>query len=289
MAYVTTLDAMQLFVEELGAGTPLLLVHGFTGSSGAWGREVKTALARRFRLLCVDLLGHGRSDKPEDPDRYALEAMVDDLCTVIDAVGIPRAVWAGYSMGGRIALGAGVLRPTRVSALLLESASPGLASTTRKAARVASDEALARMLETQGIEAFVDHWMKLPLFRTQSRLTRERFEEERRRRLRNAPRALAACLRGLGSGAQPSFWPALSGLHIPTRLLVGEMDKKFRAIAHEMERALPQAQVQTLAATGHATHLECPTEYVDAVRGFCEDTIDARGDAKDEGPMDARA
>jgi 2-succinyl-6-hydroxy-2,4-cyclohexadiene-1-carboxylate synthase len=288
MPRVTTRDGLHLFVEDLGAGKPLLLVHGFTGSSEAWGRELKDSLASRLRLLCVDLLGHGGSDKPETPGRYALDAMVEDLCDVLEARNLQRTIWLGYSMGGRIALGAAIRRPERVSALVLEAASPGLAGASERAQRVADDERLAQTLETEGIETFVKRWMDLPLFRTQRRLGPERLAEERERRVRNAPRALAACLRGLGPGVQPSLWQALPRVHVPTLLLVGEEDAKFRGIAARMAHALPRSLTRTLPQAGHATHLECPALYVEAVREFCERASDDKGETRHEDPMDLR-
>jgi len=131
--------------------------------------------------------------------------------------------------------------------------------------------------------------MRLPLFRTQTRLAPTRLEQERRRRLQNAPLPLAACLRGLGTGAQPSLWAALEGVQIPTRLLVGEKDAKFRDIARDMARALPRASTHVVTGAGHATHLECPEAFVKAVRTFCENTIEARGDSTYEDAVDGRA
>ncbi len=286
MVGVSTRDGMRLHLEEDGAGVPVLLVHGFTGNSAAWGAELKGSLSRRVRSVSVDLLGHGASDKPEDPKRYALDEMVDDLCQVLDARQIARAVWVGYSMGGRIALAAAVRRPERVRALVLEGASPGLEQAQERAQRVADDERLARMLDDDGIESFVTHWMSLPLFQTQRQLGPERLAAERSRRLQNSARALAACLRGLGLGAQPSLWPELPEVRVPTLLIVGERDPKFRGIAARMESAMPLARTQLLPRAGHATHLERPTLYAEAVGRFCTQTSEDRGGARDEGRMD---
>ena len=91
-------DGRSLAIFEKGTGTPALLVHGFTGSHAAWRPEVIDGLAEGVRLLAVDLIGHGASDRPHDPARYALSAVVDDLCDVLDALDVPRAIWIGYSM-----------------------------------------------------------------------------------------------------------------------------------------------------------------------------------------------
>ncbi len=261
-------DGEALAVRSAGAGDPLLLVHGFTGAAEAWGEDLLGVLAGRFRVIAVDLLGHGGSSRPLDPARYALPEQVSDLCEVLDACGAPRALWVGYSMGGRIALTAACERPGRVHGLVLEGASPGLAQPEERTARTASDDALAERLERLGIEAFVDGWMAQPLFSTQQRLGPVRLAAERERRLRGDPRALAACLRGAGSGAQAPLWDRLDRIDAPVLLVAGEEDAKFRALADAMARSLPRAEAQWIPGAGHATHLEDPDAFTRAVCRF---------------------
>lgn len=263
-------DGVALRLHLRGRGPALLLVHGFTGSSAAWGAGVCEPLARAGRLIAVDLPGHGQSDPVRDPSRYEPRELVADLCEVLDAQGIPDAVWIGYSMGGRLALAAAVHQPERVRALVLEGASPGLREAAERRARRAADEELARRLERDGIEAFVEHWMAQPLFASQAELAADLSSRERRRRLANDAHALAACLRGFGTGAQPSFWDALPGLRIPVLLLTGERDRKFRGIADAMAAALPCATRAEVAGAGHATHLENPPAFANRVCEFLD-------------------
>lgn len=261
-------EGLALRVHERGAGPPLLLLHGFTGSVEAWGEPLLAALACGHRVLAVDLHGHGRSDAPADPARLTVERVVDDLARVLEALDAPRATWVGYSMGGRVALAAAALRPGRVDRLVLESASPGLASAEERRQRREDDEARARDLEEGGIEAFVERWMALPLFATQRSLPRPVREAERRRRLGNRPGALAASLRGMGTGSQPSFWEALPSVRAPALLLTGAEDAKFRGLADAMAASLPDARRRDVAGAGHAVHLEAPDAWIEAVRGF---------------------
>ena len=276
-----------LAFEELGAGEPLLVIHGFTGSSHAWRPELKEELSRQRRVICVDLIGHGESSRPSQPEAYRLDENVEDLCAVLDACEVERALWVGYSMGGRIALGAAVNRPDRVCGLALEGASPGLRERSERRIRVASDEKLALCLEEEGLEAFVESWLKLPLFETQARLPRAERERSHRLRLANAPSALAACLRGLGTGCQPNFWPALRGIRIPVRLLVGEKDMKFRRIAARMQAELPFADTRILPGAGHTTNLEDPRAFAAALLEFSDQIYAKKGDSENEDIMAA--
>lgn len=252
-------------MEERGTGAPLLLVHGFTGSVEAWGEEILSALADRHRVLAVDLIGHGRSSRPHDPDRYALQEILLDLLEVLDAADLDRARWVGYSMGGRVALAAAVLHPHRVASLVLESASPGLATEEEREERRRSDDALARRLESEGIEPFVDEWMALPLFATQRRLPEATLRAARERRLGNEPAALAACLRGLGTGSQPSFRDRFDQVRARTLVLAGARDRKFAALARRMAEGIPDATLRLVADAGHTVHLEAPGAWLDAV------------------------
>lgn len=260
-------DGLHLHVEERGAGDPLLLIHGFTGSVEAWGEPILSGLAAHHRVLAVDLVGHGRSSRPHDRRRYALDEVLSDLLEVLDAADVERARWVGYSMGGRVALAAAVFHPERVGSLMLESASPGLDTEVERAERRRADEALARDLEKEGIEPFVDRWMAMPLFSTQRALPDDVLHRARERRLSNDPRALAACLRGLGTGAQPSFWDRLRELSVPTLLMTGEEDRKFTTIARQMTEVIPDATVEVVPGAGHTVHLEAPDAWLDAVRG----------------------
>jgi 2-succinyl-6-hydroxy-2,4-cyclohexadiene-1-carboxylate synthase len=118
------------------------------------------------------------------------------------------------------------------------------------------------------MEAFVDHWMGLPLFATQGKLPAKVREVNRERRLRNRPEALAACLRGMGTGAQPSFWGALPEIQVPTLLLAGEEDKKFTIVAQSMADLMPRSHLRLIPRAGHTIHLENPFAWLAAVRTF---------------------
>jgi 2-succinyl-6-hydroxy-2,4-cyclohexadiene-1-carboxylate synthase len=247
----------------------VILLHGFTGASDAWGRVIVDGLsAAGHPPVMVELPGHGRNKGSSDPSDFSLDA----ACLSISAAGDGRpGPLMGYSMGGRIALAYAARHPERVTRLVLESASPGLASEEERTARRASDEELALRLESWGIEAFVDHWESLPIFGSQRSLPSETRRAHRARRLANDPRSLAAALRGLGTGALPSLWDALPGFEVPTLLIVGALDLKFVSVAERMASLLPDARIATVPGAGHAVHLERPGEWLAAVVGFLAD------------------
>jgi 2-succinyl-6-hydroxy-2,4-cyclohexadiene-1-carboxylate synthase len=262
-------DVTYAYVEQ-GEGEALLLLHGFTGSSASWAR-VLPELAERYRVIAVDLLGHGLSDAPAEPARYGMVPVAADITALLDHLGVDRAHLAGYSMGGRLALYLALLLPAHWHTLILESSSPGLAAAER-AERVARDEELAAFVEAKGIDAFVDYWEQLPLFASQQRLPVEVQEKHRRQRLQNNPAGLAGSLRGMGTGVQPSLWARLPELELPVLLLAGARDDKYVSLAQRMARFLPGATLAMVPGAGHTIHLEQPERWVSLILDWLEET-----------------
>jgi len=261
-------DGVLLHVERRGRGTPVLVLHGFTGSMQTM-QGVADALAGEHTVLAVDLLGHGRSQSPADPDRYALRPTCADLVRVLEAQGEASAHVLGYSLGGRVALGLAALHPERVRSVVVIGAQPGLADPAARAERVRADAERARALEEEGLAAFVDTWMAQPLFASQRRRLGEAFwAAARRQRLANDPRGLAASLRGIGAGAQPPLHAELARTPVPALLAVGAADAKFRAIAEDTARRMARAEVAVIPDAGHACHLENPPAFLAAARRF---------------------
>lgn len=247
--------------------TPLILLHGFTGSGADWGGT----FGQRHDVLAYapDLPGHGQTRVPDEAAAYAMPQIAADIVTMIERLNAKPAHLLGYSMGGRLALYIAAHYPDFFATLTLVSASPGLRTDAERAARRESDEALAAFIQREGIEAFVNRWEKLSLWDSQQRtLTDAARDALRQRRLMNAPDGLARSLRHMGTGAQPSLWDALPDMTLPVHLIVGEHDAKFRAIASDMASALPHVQTTVIDNAGHALHLEQPQAFVLAVQDF---------------------
>jgi 2-succinyl-6-hydroxy-2,4-cyclohexadiene-1-carboxylate synthase len=256
-----------LNVERSGTGPPLLLLHGFTGSSETWVPFLAT-LEHEYTTIAVDLIGHGRSAAPSDPRRYTLSRCVDDLCALLDYLGIACTAVLGYSLGGRASLQLALAASHRVGALILESTSAGVATASERAERVRSDEALAQYLEEQGIVAFVDYWERHPLFASQQRLPAEVRASLHAQRLRNSAQGLANSLRGMGAGAQEPLWARLHELTIPILLIAGLDDPKYTDLAFSMQAALPKAEIAIVPEAGHTVHLEQPNRFIKIVLDF---------------------
>lgn len=260
-------DGIRYHIRIAGQGSPLMLLHGFTGSSQSW-EYVSPTLSRTHTVIRPDLLGHGKTTSPKAADRYKITLAAADIVAILDSLDIEHTALHGYSMGGRLALYVALNYPSRIEMLSLESASPGLRTANEQAARVESDDALAREIIANGIPNFIDYWERIPLFETQSRLDSAIIAAQRRRRLENSAIGLANSLRGMGTGRQPNLWPQIHELMMPVLLTSGQLDTKFTTTALEMARSIPKVRQVVVPDCGHAVHLECPEQWLAAVEQF---------------------
>ena len=234
-------------------------------------------LRDRYRTVSIDLIGHGRSDAARDPSAYTIPRCIEQIAAVFDALQISDAHLIGYSMGGRVALALCAAQPQRVASALLIGASGGIQDPDARAARILADAKLADEIERDGIPAFVDFWMAQPFIAREQRVGREAFAEARQWRLANQAHALAASLRGMGAGAQPPLREQLASIDLPICIAVGEEDSKFRAIATDLSRDLPDARVEIVPEAGHAAHCENPDACLRIARRFLAE-VDNRKD-----------
>lgn len=250
-----------------GNGPPVLVLHGFTGCCESMA-AISEGLRQEFRVLCLDLVGHGESPAPDDAAEYTMERCVEQIIAALDRHALRDVHVIGYSMGGRAALALAAWRPDRIRSAIVIGASAGLADADARSARRRDDETLADRIESEGLEAFVEAWMALPLFASQRRLGSVALAAARAQRLRNRPRALAHSLRGMGSGAQPSLHDILPSVRTPILAAHGTEDAKFAAIATRLAQALPLARVIGIPEAGHACHLEAPGAFLASAREF---------------------
>ena len=106
--------------EDAGVGQVIVLITGATMSAADWrDAGYVDLLADDRRVLSVDPLGNGLSDKPRDPDAYGWPEVAGDVLAVMDAADVDRAVLWGYSRGGRLAAALAAENPDRAAALIV--------------------------------------------------------------------------------------------------------------------------------------------------------------------------
>jgi 2-succinyl-6-hydroxy-2,4-cyclohexadiene-1-carboxylate synthase len=268
---------MRYMSDRAGPGQErLVLLHGFTQTSASWG-PVVDELQGRFELVLPDAPGHGGSSGVR-ADLWRTAGLLADAVPL-------GATWVGYSMGGRMALHVALARPERVRRLVLISTSAGIEGASQRASRREADEELARRIEREGTERFLEWWLAQPLFAS---LPREGAGLPDR--LANTPAGLASSLRWAGAGAQEPLWDRLGELgqrRLPVLLIAGGLDHAYRAHAGRMAALIgPTASVHVVNGAGHACHLERPLEVAAAITSFCPPAPAARTGPASESQAD---
>lgn len=229
---------------------PLVLLHGFASGPELWDLVV-SRLPREPPVLRPRLPGHG---VPVTEGGFLAQAarLLDDVRSFAARAGPP--VLAGYSLGGRLALGMTHLDPSCARALVLVSAHPGLEDPEERRWRREDDERRALEVESRGLPAFLAGWDEGPLFSGRRVLPSEAREALRRSRSSLEPAGLAASLRTTGLGVMPRL--ALPAL--PVTLLAGSRDTRYRALVEQLAPGRRDVRRIVVPDAGHDLVLEAP-------------------------------
>jgi 3-oxoadipate enol-lactonase len=238
-----------------GARHRFLLVHSLAMDSNFW-EPVAVQLGSFGDVITVDCRGHGKSGKPHTP--YTIELFADDVRAVLDHAGWDKAIVAGASMGGSVALSFADRYGDRCAGLgLFDTTSwygPEAPRQWEERAQKALDEGLSSLVNFQKTRWFSD------VFRDANPQVVELCVETF---LRNDVAAYASTCRMLGAVDLRS---ALPGISVPTRIAVGQQDYATPpAMAEKMREAIPGATMEILTGGRHFTPLEQPDRIADEI------------------------
>jgi len=267
-------DGHRLSYQEAGPadGPALVLVHGLASDSDTWDRAIVPLAEHGLRVIAVDLLGHGLSDKPAG--RYLLADFAASLEAFFAAVGLDRATVGGHSLGGAIAVHFGFHYPDRVQRLILVSAG-GLGREVHPVLRAAALPGASLLLGAALRPRFVRVYRHPGLHRA-LRLTPDNLGNLRRTRAAlGTPAgrgAFFAALRGViaPSGQRGSFIEMrYLAEHVPTLLVWSERDGVIPiAHAHAARDHLPGSRLVVFPGRGHEPHRRYAVEFAAAVADF---------------------
>jgi pimeloyl-ACP methyl ester carboxylesterase len=266
LPHVEASDGAKIFWRASGEGIPLLLSCASFSTHAHWAGQ-EAALARFARVVSWDYRGHGLSDAPEEPGRYTLAQVVDDLGRVHRAAAGDRpAIAAGLSVGGIVSLSYARASPPRVRGLVLCNTGPGFKNPEALAQWRAMLERAAEKLGEVGLEKYLEGKRasaELLGLHPESALA----AVARAGVLRSSVPGLQRFARGV-AGPVPNLVDVLPEIETPALVLVGELDPNFQRASHVMAAKLPHVERVELAGAGHVLNLDDPAAFVREVERF---------------------
>lgn len=251
-----------------GPQPTLILLHGFTGAASVWD-EYAAAWSATRDVWALDLPGHGQS-RAKDTSAYKYHeqaAAIAGACVEL-AAGKPF-VLLGYSMGGRLALGASFKFPAGQAGLVLESTHPGLATDAARNERRKSDAFWSQRFERHPIEQMAAEWEAQPLLAPLTEAGRRHAKQLQAVRRSQNGASLAAALTGAGLAEQGDYMNRMADLNIPILLITGSQDTKFEGYAVNIAQRCSRVRSINVPGAGHTVHGDQPEAYIGAVHDFC--------------------
>lgn len=253
---------------DLKSKHPVLFLHGFTGSANDWD-FVTENLEEKFTPIFVDLVGHGQSDSPDNPEYYGINFQIELLKNMCDYLDLDKINLVGYSMGGRLALAFATNFRENVESLVLESTSFGIVDKNDRLERIHSDEKLAKQIENSSIGDFIKYWINTPLFDSLNKVEPARLEKLLENKIkRNNQKGLKNSLLGCSTGKMKNYFLELGNLSTDIMLIVGALDQKFVGINTKANSLFTNSELRVIKESGHNVHFEKPKEFLKLLNRF---------------------
>lgn len=253
------------FYRRAGDGPPVILIHALGLDHRLWDKQI-LHLSAAFQVIAYDVRGHGATDVPPGP--YTLSEFADDLCGLLDALGIDRAHLVGISMGGMIAQELALRSPERVASLVLADTASEYNQEARRQfaerARIAEERGMGPL-----IEPTIERW-----FTAEFRRQRPDEVERIRSILAQAhPDGYAASCRAI---ARADLTERLVSINVPTLVLVGSEDTSTPPeMAIEIHEHIPGSRIQVIEGAAHLTNVAKFKEFNQAVASTVQQAVAA--------------
>ncbi|MFF4193316.1 alpha/beta fold hydrolase [Nonomuraea sp. NPDC001831] len=248
---ILSLDDGDLHVSQDGPrdAPALLLIHGSASSARSWDQLVPL-LTGSHRVIRIDLLGHGRSAKPDDRG-YTTPDQARRVGEALDLLGVREVVVAGHSSGGAVATALAEQRPGLVTALVLINTGPGLDAFIAPASAAFAPSQWPPTDEQ--IRLFASPGFSRPGYRPPDEL----LDEVRCMTLHT----LAATMQGTREYLHERPLPdRLAPLGKPLLVIFGADDRRWRSSSASDYRVVPGAEIELLPGLGHTPILEDPQQ-----------------------------
>ena len=251
------IEDIQLHYEEQGEGHPLVFIHGLGFSTHDWNYQVDV-FSQEYRVITLDLRGHGDSDKPPGP--YSIEQLTDDTVALLDALNVETAHVVGLSLGGMIGFQLAVSHTSRVKTLTVVNSGPDFAPEgLRRRLSFFFDGFIPRVfgIQTWG-EILAGRLFVKPEHKAMRHEFIKRFSE-------NDKEAYLASRQAMINW---SVRDQIGGLFLPTRVIASAQDFTSVSSKAAYVAKMPQAQLLVIPDSHHSLPVERPDEFFHALQEF---------------------
>ena len=255
-----TINGISLAYTDTGSGLPIVFLHAFPLNRTMWA-EQEAALSTQFRVVTIDLRGHGESDAPLW--HYSLDQAADDVRSLLDHLAIRQAVFVGLSMGGYILFALHRRYAERIRGMVLADTKAQADTPEGKAGRFQ----MAQIAYQQGPAAIAD--LMLPkLLSAETIQTRPEIVRRVRAMIEgNEISGIAGDL--MAMEARPDSTPLLEQIACPTQIIVGELDQATPpADARLMAERIPGSRLAVIPNAAHLANLEQPDTFTRLLAEF---------------------
>ena len=256
----TNQSTSRLLLYNRNNSTPMLFLHGFTGTADSWEEVIRRI---DTYAIAIDIVGHGGSIFKDLDLDYSVNDWCDDLSEILNSLNIHRLNICGYSMGGRLATAFAARHPEKIKQLILESASLGIEEGEAKKKRFDEDLELSRSIESD-LKNFIQRWEDIPLFLNQKKRNQTEFLRQREQRHSHSPMQLSKALRTFSQGTIKSYESEFSEFTFPVSIVNGEEDRKYLKIGATICQLNRNCSQHTIKA-GHNVHLENPKDFANTL------------------------
>jgi len=249
MPKAVTQDGVDIYYIVRGMGEPILFIHGLGESHETWSKQITFFEKSGFKVVAIDLRGHGQSSIPKK--KIEMKDFAEDIFSVLRKENIEKINVVGYSMGGLVALEAYTASPSFFKALVLESTSPQYPPAQTVALENMSMDEIARQVAEFALSPLASEEEKIEVYRILSKTDKRVYIES----------AEAACSK--------SYWEELPKINVKTLIVSGELDYVCPPeVAEEMAKRIPNSKFIIFKKVGHMPHREAAEDFNRALEAF---------------------
>lgn len=282
--YIPVEDGYKVWYRSVGGSggkdeqVPLLLLHGGPGAPHDYLENLQALATETRRVILYDQLGCGRSDQPDEPERWRIPRFVDEVGMVRKALGLERVHILGQSWGGMLAIEYALTQPEGLISLILSNTTSSIPLWVAEANRLRADlppevQATLTRHEEAGTTDSAEYQQAMMVFYDRHVLRIQPMPDYVQRTFDNMGQVYYTMngpseFHVIGVIKDWDRTDRLGEIHVPTLIISGRYDEATPTINEVLHRGISGSEWVVLENSSHLSHVEEPELYMQTVRNF---------------------